>query len=61
MLKKTYDVVYWDEEGNREIVNSFDNYSEAYQCFMKCMESDKQAQINQSYDIEEGHMGVPGH
>jgi len=25
------------------------------------MEGDKEAQINMSYDIEEGYLGVPGH
>jgi len=61
MLKKTYDVVYYNEEGEKEIINSFNNYSEAHECFLKCMEGDKEAQINQSYDIEEGYAGVPGH
>ena len=61
MLKKMFDVVYHDEFGNKELINSFDNYSEAQSCFMKCMQVDKDAQINQSYDIEEGYAGVPGH
>ena len=59
MLKKVFDVVYHDEFGNKEIINSFDNYSEAQECFMKCMKADSEAQINQSYDIEEYHKGVP--
>lgn len=61
MLKKTWDVVYWNEDGKKEIINSFDNYSEAEVVYMKCMEGDKEAQINQSYDIEESITGVPGH
>jgi hypothetical protein len=59
MLKKRFDVVYHDEFGNKELINSFNNYSEAYQCYMKCMKSDHEAQINQSYDIEESYTGVP--
>ena len=54
-----FDVVYHDEFGNKELINSFDNYSEAQACFMKCMQVDKEAQINQSYDIEESYRGVP--
>ena len=61
MLKKTWDVVYWGEDGKKEIINSFDNYSEAQEVYQKCMEGDKEAQINMSYDIEESYMGVPGH
>jgi hypothetical protein len=61
MLKKTWDVVYWDESGNKEIINTFDNYPDAEEVFRKCMEGDKEAQINQSYDIEEGMTGSPGH
>jgi hypothetical protein len=34
---------------------------EAQQVFFKCMEGDKEAQINSSYDIEEGYVGVPGY
>ena len=34
---------------------------EAQQVYFKCMEGDKEAQVNQSYDIEEGYVGVPGH
>ena len=60
MLKKTWDVVYWDEDGKKEIINSFDNYVDAEEVYRKCMEGDKEAQINQSYDIEEGFRGVPG-
>jgi hypothetical protein len=61
MLKKTYDVVYWDESGKKEIINSFQHYADAEECYRKCMEGDREAQINQSYDIEEGYAGVPGH
>ena len=61
MLTKTYDVVYWDESGKKEIVNSFSTLEEAQQVFFKCMEGDKEAQINASYDIEEGYVGVPGY
>jgi len=61
MLTKTYDVVYWDESGKKEIVNSFSTMDEAQQVFFKCMEGDKEAQINSSYDIEEGYVGVPGY
>jgi hypothetical protein len=61
MLKKCFSVVYWDESGKKEIINTFDNYSEAEEVYMKCMEGDKEAQINMSYDIEEGYLGVPGH
>ena len=61
MLKKTWDVVYWNEDGKKEIINSFDNYSEAEAVYQKCMEGDKEAQINASYDIEEGYVGVPGY
>jgi len=60
MLKKTWDVVYWDESGKKEIINTFDNYVDAEEVYRKCMEGDKEAQINQSYDIEEGFRGVPG-
>ena len=61
MLVKSYDVVYWDEEGKKEIVNTFSNYAEAQACYQRCMEGDKEAQTNLSYDIEEGMTGVPGH
>ena len=61
MLKKIFEVVYYDEDGNKEIINTFDNYSDAEECYRKCMEGDKEAQINQSYDIEEGMTGSPGH
>ena len=59
MIKKVYTVVYWDEDGKRESINTFSSYQEAEQCYLKCMEGDKEAQINQSYDIEEGYLGVP--
>lgn len=59
MLKKIFDVVYHDEFGNKEIINTFDNYAEAHECFLKCMKVDREAQINQSYDIEESYTGVP--
>ena len=59
MLKKVFDVVYHDEFGNKEIINTFDNYSEAQECFLKCMQVDREAQTNQSYDIEESYKGVP--
>jgi len=61
MLTKTYDVVYWGESGKKEIINSFKTMDEAQQVFFKCMEGDKEAQINSSYDIEEGYVGVPGY
>ena len=59
MLKKRFDVVYHDEFGNKELINSFDNYIDAQACYMKCMKSDHEAQVNQSYDIEESYTGVP--
>jgi hypothetical protein len=61
MLTKTYDVVYWDESGKKEIINSFPTMEQAQQTFFKCMEGDKEAQINASYDIEESYQGVPGY
>ena len=61
MLTKTYDVVYWDESGKKEIVNSFSTKEQAQEVYFKCMEGDKQAQINASYDIEESYVGVPGY
>ena len=61
MLTKTYDVVYWDESGKKEIVNSFPTKEQAQEVYFKCVEGDKQAQINDSYDIEEGYVGVPGY
>ena len=61
MLKKTYDVVYWTSDGEKEIVNSFSTKTEAEETFLKCMEGDSDAQENQSYDIEESYMGSPGH
>jgi hypothetical protein len=61
MLKKIFEVVYWDEEGKKEIINTFENYAEAQACYQRCMEGDKEAQANMSYDIEEGITGVPGH
>ena len=61
MLVKSYDVVYWDEEGKKEIVNTFRTLEEAQQVYFKCMEGDKEAQINASYDIEESYQGVPGY
>jgi hypothetical protein len=61
MLTKTYDVVYWDEGGKKEIINSFPTMEQAQLVFFKCMEGDKEAQINASYDIEESYQGVPGY
>ena len=61
MLKKIFEVVYWDEDGKKEIINTFSNYAEAQACYQKCMEGDKEAQANMSYDIEEGMIGSPGH
>lgn len=61
MLKPTYDVVYWDEDGKKELINTFDTMEEAEKCLFRCYEGDKNAQVNQSYDIEQGYMGVPGH
>ena len=60
MLTKTYDVVYWGEDGKKELIISFPTKEEAQQVYFKCMEGDKEAQINNSYDIEEGYVGVPG-
>ncbi len=61
MLKKTYDVVYWTSDGEKELVNSFSTKTEAEETFLKCMEGDSEAQENQSYDIEESYIGSPGH
>ena len=61
MLKKIFEVVYWDEDGKKEIINTFSNYAEAQACYQSCMEGDKDAQTNMSYDIEEGIIGSPGH
>jgi len=61
VLTKTYDVVYWNEDGKKELVNSFKTKEEAEKVYFKCMEGDKEAQINASYDIEEGYTGAPGH
>jgi len=61
MLKKTYDVVYWTSDGEKELVNSFSTKTEAEETFLKCMEGDSEAQENQSYDIEESYVGSPGH
>ena len=61
MLIKTYDVVFWNEDGKKELVNSFKRKQEAEEVYLKCMEGDKEAQINASYDIEEGYAGVPGY
>ncbi len=60
MLTKSYDVVYWSEDGKKEIVNSFPTMEQAQEVYFKCMEGDKEAQVNMSYDIEEGYVGVPG-
>ena len=61
MLTKTYDVVYWNEDGKKELVNSFKTKQEAEEVYLKCMEGDKEAQISASYYIEEGYTGAPGH
>ena len=61
MLTKTYDVVYWNEQGEKEIINSFPTKEQAEEVYLKCMEGDKEAQINASYDIEESYAGSPGH
>ena len=61
MLKKCYTVVYWSEDGKKEAVNTFMSREEAESVYFKCMEGDKEAQTNMSYDIEEGYLGVPGH
>ena len=61
MLKKTYDVVYWTESGEKELINSFTTKTEAEETYFKCVEGDKEAQENQSYDIEESYIGSPGH
>jgi hypothetical protein len=61
MMKKCFTVVYWDESGKKEAINTFMTKEEAEAVYMKCMEGDPESQINQSYDIEEGYLGVPGH
>ena len=61
MLKKTYDVVYWTVDGEKELVNSFTTKTEAEETYLKCVEGDKEAQVNQSQDIEESYVGSPGH
>ena len=61
MLTKTYDVVFWNEDGKKEIINSFSTMEQAQLVYFKCMEGDKEAQINASYDIEESYTGSPGH
>jgi len=61
MIQKTWTVVYWDEGGKKEIINSFPTMEQAHLVYFKCMEGDKEAQINASYDIEEGYVGVPGY
>ena len=58
-MKKVYEVVYYDDEGNKELINTFEHYSDAEECYMKCMEGDKEAQTTLSYDIEELFKGVP--
>ena len=58
MLKKRFDVVYHDEFGNKELINSFDNYIDAQECYMKCMSVDEDAKITQNYDIEESYSGA---
>ena len=57
---KTWDVVYYDENGKKEIINSFPTMDQAMAVYFQCMEGDKEAQTNMSYDIEEGYVGVPG-
>ena len=61
MLKKCFTVVYWNEDGEKEAINTFMTKEEAEAVYHKCMEGDKEAQENMSYDIEEGYLGVPGH
>ncbi len=61
MLTKSYDVVYWNEQGEKEIINSFPTKEQAEEVYFKCMEGDKEAQLNASYDIEESYQGVPGY
>ena len=53
--------MYWTSDGEKELVNSFSTKTEAEETFLKCVEGDKEAQENQSYDIEESYMGSPGH
>jgi|TARA_B100001057_G_C22677487_1_gene882415 hypothetical protein len=53
---KTYDVVYYDEDGKKEIMNSFATMDEAMAVYFQCVEGDKEAQINMSYDIEENYV-----
>ena len=53
---KTYDVVYYDEDGKKEIMNSFATMDEAVAVYFQCTEGDKEAQTNMSYDIEEGYV-----
>mgnify|MGYP006129952983 FL=1 len=60
MLAKSYDVVYYDESGEKEIINSLPTLEQAIAVYFQCMEGDKEAQTNFSYDIEEGFVGVPG-
>lgn len=61
MLKKCYTVVYWNEDGEKEAINTFMTREEAEKVYFNCVEGDKEAQANMSYDIEEGYLGVPGH
>ena len=53
---KTWDVVYYDENGKKEIINSFATMDEAMAVYFQCVEGDKEAQINMSYDIEENYV-----
>ena len=53
---KTWDVVYYDESGKKEIINTFATMDEAMAVYFQCTEGDKEAQINMSYDIEENYV-----
>ena len=57
---KTYDIVYYDENGDKDIIGRFATMDEAVAVYFQCTEGDKEAQTNMSYDIEEGYVGVPG-
>ena len=62
MLKKTYDVVYWTSEGEKELVNSFSTKTEAeetYQDNVRIQPGDYIIITSKLYQIQLVLSGVP--
>ena len=54
--KKTYDIVYYDENGDKEVIYSCSTFEEATAVYFQWTEGDIDGKKNMSYDIEENYI-----